>query len=138
MGPGIMTDVQGGAPSAPPGDLDIWAEQASGTGTQVIDWRPRDGFWTVVVMRADGGAGIHVDMRVGATAPGLTWLAGGLLGAGVVLGLIGTLLVVLAVRSAQQGPPSGEVWAPGAPVPGGPGAASAAGDRVLAPDARRP
>ena len=138
MGPGMMTDVQGGAPSAPPGDLDIWAEQASGTGTQVIDWRPRDGSWTVVVMRADGGAGIHVDMRVGATAPGLTWLAGGLLGGGVVLGLIGTLLVVLAVRSAQQGPPSGEVWAPGAPVPGGPGAVSAAGDRVLAPDARRP
>jgi hypothetical protein len=137
MGPGMMTEVQGGAPAEPPGDLDIWAEQASGTGTQVLDWRPRDGDWTVVVMRADGSAGIDVDMRVGATAPGLPWLAGGLLATGVVLGLAGALLVALAVRSAQQGPPSGDVWTPDIPLPRGPEAA-VPGDRVPAPDPRRP
>jgi hypothetical protein len=129
--------VQGGAPSAPPGDQDIWVEQASGTGTQVLDWRPRDGDWTVVVMRADGSAGIDVDMRVGATAPALSWLAGGLLAAGIVLGLVGALVVALAVRRAQQGPPSGDVGTPDIPLPRGPEAA-VPGDRMPAPDSRRP
>jgi hypothetical protein len=116
MGPGMMTEVQGGAPSEPPGRLDIWVAETSGTGTQVLDWRPGDGNWTVVVMRADGGAGIDVDMRVGATAPGLAWLAGGLLAAGAVLALVGALLVALAVRRAQHGPPAGALPA-GAPQP---------------------
>ena len=136
MDPGTMIDVEGGAPSAPPGDVDIWVAQASGTGTQVLDWRPRDGDWTVVVMRADGRAGFDVDMRVGATAPGLTWLAGGLLAAGAVLALIGALLVALAVRRAQQGPPTGAVPAPGGP-PLPPGPVPPAPDPVLTTGDRR-
>jgi hypothetical protein len=137
IGPGMMTEVQGGAPAEPPGDVDIWVEQASGTGTQVLDWRPRDGNWTVVVMRADGGAGIDVDMRVGATVLGLGWVAGGLLATGVLFGLVGALLVALAVHRAQQGPPSGDVWTPDIPLPRGPEAA-VPGDRMPAPDVRRP
>lgn len=136
MGPGNMTEVQGGPPSEPPGDVDIWVAQASGTGTQVLDWRPREGDWTVVVMRADGRAGIDVDMRVGATAPGLAWLAGGLLAAGAVLALGGALLVALAVRSAQHGPPSGAASAPGGP-PLPPGPAPPAPDSVLTTGDRR-
>ena len=107
MGPGMMAEVQGGPPSTPPGDVDIWVEQATGTGTQVLDWRPQDGDWTVVVMRADGGAGIDVEMRIGATAPRLGWLAGGLLAAGGVLALLGALLVAVGVHRAQHGPPAG-------------------------------
>jgi hypothetical protein len=119
MGPGMMTDVQGGRPATPPGDLDIWAASSSGPGTRVLDWRPESGTWTVVVMRADGGAGIDAEARVGATAPGLPWLYGGLLVAGAVLGLIGTLLVILAVRRAQQAP-GGAIPSPRAPLQGGP------------------
>lgn len=115
---GDVDDVAGGAPPEAPGDSDIWVAQASGPGTQVLDWRPADGTWTVVVMRADGAAGIDVEARVGATAPGLPWLAGGLLGTGALLALVGGLLVGLAVHRARLGPPAGGVPAPRAPVPG--------------------
>jgi hypothetical protein len=120
MGPGMMTEIRGGPPSAPPADVDIWVAQTSGTGTQVLDWRPREGDWTVVVMRADGRADVAVDLRVGATAPRLGWLAGGLLAAGAVLALIGALLVAFAVRRAQHGPPAGAAAAGGPPLPPGP------------------
>jgi hypothetical protein len=118
MGPGMMTEVHGGAPAAPPGDRDIWVAQTSGTGTQVLDWRPQNGDWTVVVMRADGRAGVDVDMRVGATAPRLPWVAGGLLAAGALFALIGALLVALGVHRAQHGPAAGgRPQPPGGPVP---------------------
>ena len=115
-----MTGVDGGPPEAAPGELDIWVAESSGTGTQIVDWRPEDGAWTVVVMNADGDAGIGAQARAGATVPGLPLLAGGLLAAGAVMVLIGVLLVVLAVRGAihrpSTGSPSG--WAP--PTPRGP------------------
>jgi hypothetical protein len=119
MGPGMMTDVRGGAPTVPPGDLDIWAARTSGPGTRVLDWRPEDGNWTVVIMRADARAGIDVEARVGATAPGLPWLSGGLLATGAVLAVIGTLLVVLAVRRAHR-VPGVVVPSPRAPLHDGP------------------
>jgi hypothetical protein len=126
VGPDMMIDVLGGAPAVPPGDVDIWAAESSGPGTRVLDWRPENGSWTVVVMRADGRAGIDAEARVGVTAPGLPWLFGGLLATGALLALIGTLLLVLAVRRAQQSPPAGSIPAPRTPPRSGPGAASAA------------
>jgi hypothetical protein len=128
MRPG-MTEVPGGAPEVPPTGTDIWAAESSGRGTQMLDWRPADGAWTVVVMRADGAAGIVAQARVGATVPGLPWLAGGLLMAGAALALIGALMVVIAVRRAQQGWPSSAV--PSTDTgPAGPGPPRA-GDPVL-------
>jgi hypothetical protein len=115
-----MTGVDGGPPGTTPGDLDIWVAESSGSGTQTVDWRPEDGDWTVVIMRADGDAGVTVQARAGVTVPGLPWLAGGLLVAGGVLALVGALLVALAVRGAQQRPPTRTAsgWAP--PTPRGP------------------
>jgi hypothetical protein len=60
-----------------------------------------------------------------------------LLATGVLFGLVGALLVALAVHRAQQGPPSGDVWTPDIPLPRGPEAA-VPGDRMPAPDVRRP
>jgi hypothetical protein len=125
MGPRMMTGIQGRPPAVRPGDLDIWTAESSGPGTRVVDWRPQDGTWTVVVMRADGRAGIDVEARVGATAPGLPWLAAGLMATGTVLGLAGVLLVLLAVRRAQQRPSSSSVAGgdrpPSGPLPPPPG-----------------
>ena len=105
MGPGMMQGVGGGRPDTLPADTDIWVARSSGEGTQVVDWRPADGNWTVVVTRADGGAGVDVEARVGATAPGLGALGAGLLAVGGFLVVVGALLVALGVRRAQRGLP---------------------------------
>jgi hypothetical protein len=116
------TERAGRAPEQPPGETDIWVASESGPGAQVLTWRPADGSWTVVVMRADGGAGVAAEVRAGATAPGLPWIGGVLLAVGLVFLAIGGLVVGLAARGAQT-PPQGEVPAQGGPTgPAGPGA----------------
>ena len=88
----------GGTPDVAPAGSGIWLEQATGSGTQSIDWSldDRPGRWTVVVMNADGTAGVDVDADVGATVPILDEVTAGLLvvgtlfvltGAGVLVGL---------------------------------------------------
>jgi hypothetical protein len=89
-----------------------------------------------VVMNADGSGGVAIDARVGATVPALTGLAWGVLGLGLFLVVVGTLLLVLALRRPRAakaystGPyvmPSGPTpsWTPPPPV-----------DRDTAADAR--
>jgi hypothetical protein len=110
-----QTLIPGTAPSGPPGDQDIWTESASGSGTQRLDWAPGQGDWMLVVMNADGSAGLAVDGRIGATAPALDGLAWGVLIAGLVATVIGLLLVALAIRrrpAGPAGPPYGYVPAP--------------------------
>jgi hypothetical protein len=133
--PAIRTGA--GAPSTPPGEQDFWVAQAEGSGTQTLTWRPSAGDWTLIVMNADGSAGVSIDARVGATAPGLTGLAWGILGGGVFLLLIAVLILVLALRRpAPAGPPYGPApgttgpppyWTPPVPV-----------DRTTAADATSP
>jgi len=129
--------VPGGPPSGPPGDEDFWVAQASGSGTQQLDWEPAEGNWLFVVMNDDGSAGVAIDARVGATVPALNGLAWGVLGTGLFLVLIGTLLLVLALRRPRPGQaystgpyamPSGPApsWTPPAPT-----------DRNTAADARQ-
>jgi hypothetical protein len=123
--PGRSTgvDIAGGAPATPPADADIWAASSTGSGTQVLDWRPADGDWTIVVMRTDAAAGVDVLARAGATAPALMWLAVGLLVAGGLAMVIGALLVALAVHRAHRTPPpSGTPAQPAPPLPVGSGA----------------
>jgi hypothetical protein len=132
--PAIRTGA--GEPSTPPGEQDFWVAQAEGSGTQTLTWRPSAGDWTLIVMNADGSAGVSVDARVGATVPALTGFAWGLFGVGLFLLLIAVLLLVLVLRRPKtargytDGPyvmPSGPApsWTPPAPV-----------DRNTAADAR--
>ncbi|MGY1616198.1 DUF4389 domain-containing protein [Geodermatophilus sp. SYSU D00691] len=99
------TDHTGGAPAQPPTEADIWVDSSSGSGTQAVTWRPDDGDWAVVVMRADGTAGVDAEVRAGATLPGLGWVITGLFVAGAVLLALGGLLVGLSVPKAQSRPP---------------------------------
>jgi hypothetical protein len=80
------------APAAP-GTQSIWAAKASGSGTQTLTWDAKDGDWSVVVMNADGSAGVDTDVSVGADVPlvgdlatGLT--VGGISGLGIGAALI--------------------------------------------------
>jgi hypothetical protein len=97
----------GGAPAGDPADADIWVEQAAGTGTQSIDWSlDQPGRWVVVVMNADGAAGVDVDADVGATVPVLGEVTTGLIVVGALFVLVGTgVLVGLRVtgRSTSEG-----------------------------------
>jgi hypothetical protein len=116
-GLGTATGIRGGAPASLPGDEDFWVAQVQGPGTQALQWTPSDGDWTVVVMRADGSAGVDVDARAGVTVPALPWLWAGLLAAGGVLAVVGALLVALGVHRARS-EPAGPVHRQHAPPPG--------------------
>jgi hypothetical protein len=121
MHAGTMTDVPGGPPAVPPADLDIWVAQTGGSGTQTLEWTPAAGNWTVVVMQADGSAGVGTTLAVAATVPRLTEAAWGILGGGAVLLVVGALLVALAMRRAQApGAPAVPPWS-APPPPGGRG-----------------
>jgi hypothetical protein len=81
----------GGAPSQAPTASDIWTDQASGTGTQSMTWKPSGGNWTVVVMNADGSADVHAEADVGATVPVLGSLVRWLLALSALLAVGGAL-----------------------------------------------
>jgi hypothetical protein len=135
VGPGVtsadQTQVAGGAPSGAPGDQDFWTAQASGTGTQRMEFEPAAGDWLLVIMNADAASPVSVDAGIGATVPALGGLAWGLLGGGVLLAAIAVLLLVLAARRrpAPGYPPAG--WP--APTPSGPPPWSAPAPRAAAP-----
>ncbi|MER7504393.1 DUF4389 domain-containing protein [Nonomuraea pusilla] len=87
----------GGAPSGLPAAQRFWS--ASGTGA--VTWNLRPGEWAVVVMNADGSAGVTTDLRVAATLPGLRGLTAGLLVAAGLLLVGGGALITAGVRMAN-------------------------------------
>ena len=113
----IDREVAGGAPAGPPGAQPFWTEQTSGAGRQQLTWEPADGDWTVVVMNADGSAGVSADLRVGAELPALTGIAWGVLIGGALLTLVAVTILLLAVRRPRA---RGQLPPPAAPAPAGP------------------
>ena len=106
----------GDAPTAPPAEQDFWAATASGAGEQTLMWSPESGSWSAVVMNADASSGIAADLRVGAEANFLIWLAIGLLVAGAILLLGGAGLIYLGARHA--GAPAAAAVAPATAIGG--------------------
>ncbi len=98
----IYRNSSGSAPTAAPGDQDIWAAQTSGTGEQSLRWDIESGDWTVVVMNADGSRDVTVDAAAGAELPAVGWVIGFLLVIGIVLLLVGLVLVIGGIRSASR------------------------------------
>jgi hypothetical protein len=98
---GAVTPHAGNTPPAPPSGATIWAATKQGTGAQTIVWNPRAGDWRIVMMNADGGAGVAVHGDVGAEFPLAPWVALGFLVAGAVLALLGSWLLVRAIRRGR-------------------------------------
>jgi hypothetical protein len=78
--------VAGDHPASSPLRQRFWAASASGTGTQTLLWPSEGGRWTIVVMNADGRAGVNADVAVGAKT-------GILLPLGIGFGAFGLLLL---------------------------------------------
>jgi hypothetical protein len=74
----------GTAVPAPPGSQAFWAARTSGSGRQTLTWPVEKGNWGVVIMNADGSAGVQAGVSVGAKAGFLVWVAGGLLALGAL------------------------------------------------------
>ena len=93
-----------GDPAAPAAALP-WAARAQGTGSLTLTWAVRDGDWMVVVMNADARPGLSVRTEAGISAMALPWLAGEMLGVGLLAGVAGVVLIVVPVRMASaRGP----------------------------------
>ena len=78
-----------GAPAA----QDIWVASATGRGTRTLDWKVRDGSWSVVLMNADGSPAVDAAVSAGVSLPFLDdlglwlWIA-----AAALLALAGALV----------------------------------------------
>ena len=100
-----VTDHPGAGVPAPPAAALPWAARAQGTGNLTLTWAVRDGDWTVVVMNADASPGLSVRAEAGISAMALPWLAGEMLGVGLLTGVAAVVLIVVPVRMASvRGP----------------------------------
>ena len=69
------------APAGPPAAQPFWTAKATGTNVS-LTWPASKGTWSIVVMNADGSAGVAADLGLGVKVNFLGWVALGLLIAG--------------------------------------------------------
>ena len=87
---------------AMPGAQTFWA--ASSADGRTLDWKVREGDWTVVVMNADGSAGVDVEAKAGAKVPIIGDLGWWLAIPGAVLGALSVVLIVAGARGLARTP----------------------------------
>ncbi len=87
---------------APPASALPWAARAQGSGNLTLTWAVRDGDWMVVVMNSDASPGLAVRADAGISSLAMSWLAGELLAAGVLLGVAAAALIIVPVRLASR------------------------------------
>ena len=95
-------DTAGGAPATLPSERDFWTASAVGPDAQSLTWELERGSWTVVIMNADGSAGVSVDVSAGARTELLIPVALALLVAGAVFGMLAALLLIIAIRRPSE------------------------------------
>ena len=103
--------------ASPPGDEDIWEASVEGTGLQRLRWDVESGRWAVVVMNADGSAGVAADLEVAAKAGFLLPLAITMM---VIGGLFTVGMIALIVRLASSRPEAQPVTPPATTEPTSP------------------
>jgi hypothetical protein len=81
-----------------PADANIWAASQQGTGKQTLNWEIADGDWSVVVMNADGSAGVDADISTGATVPFLDEIGWTAIASGGFVLVVGVALLVMGIR----------------------------------------
>jgi hypothetical protein len=105
VGAGGERDIIGhpgtGVP-APPATALSWAARAQGNGNLTLTWAVRDGDWMVVVMNSDASPGLTVRADAGVSSLAMSWLAGELMAAGILLGVVAVALIIVPVRLASR------------------------------------
>jgi len=86
--------VAGSDTAASPLDQPWWSARASGTGTTQLEWKPQGGSWTMVVMNADGSAGVDVDVSAGVRLQSLGPVAASVLAVSAILLVLGVGSIV--------------------------------------------
>jgi Domain of unknown function (DUF4389) len=94
--------TEGEGEPAPPAEQTFWA--AVGSDDESLLWDLEEGNWVVVVMNADGSAGVSVDASVAAKADWVLPLGLGLLIGGFVVVAGGALLVVFGIIGLRAHP----------------------------------
>jgi hypothetical protein len=87
---------------ASPDRQDNWV--ATGTGGKPLQWKVREGDWSIVAMNRDGSPGVSFGAKVQARIPFLHRLAVWALIAGGLLSVIATALLTWAARSRVATP----------------------------------
>ena len=88
-----------GRPAMPAAQT-FWA--ATSTDGRRLDWKVREGAWTVVVMNEDASPGVRVEAKTGVKVPLLDDLGWGLAIPGAALGLASVALMVLGARGIAR------------------------------------
>lgn len=129
-------EVPGDAQPAPPAEQTFWVVQASGDGVQTVEWEFESGRWVVVLMNADGSAGVVADVSAGGRSDLLPGAIFALLALALVLLAVGTGLILLGALGLRGEAAPGAV--PGGVAPGGavPAAVAAAAEGL--PEGREP
>lgn len=85
-----------GTPGAP-AEQNIWVASSTSSDAE-LSWEIRDGHYEVVMMNADGSTNVQAQTRFGVSLPDSTALWSLVIGAGVVIMVIGGVVVVAASR----------------------------------------
>ena len=89
---------------AAPAQQDFWVASSQGDGRQALTWEVEDGDWSVVVMNADGSAGVDAGISAGASIDWLDetgWIS---LGTGLFLLVIAGGLLYLGATTRPGAP----------------------------------
>jgi hypothetical protein len=97
-----------------PADSQIWVASEHGSGKQTLNWEIKDGSYSVVVMNADGSAGVDADISTGADIPFLDDIGWSAVGSGSFVLLIGIALLVAGIRRPRNPGGTATIVAPAA------------------------
>jgi hypothetical protein len=87
---------------AAPADSQIWVASEQGSGKQTLNWQIEDGDYSVVVMNADGSAGVDADISTGANIPFLDEIGWTAVGSGSFVLIMGVALIVIGTRRPRN------------------------------------
>jgi len=84
------------APQTPTAQA-FWTASAHGIGPQTVTWEVESGDYALVLMNEDASSGVQVETVVGTRVPAIRPLGTGLLIAGGIVLMLGTLMLALAL-----------------------------------------